>query len=1276
MLEREATRAVLNVSGLMDVLGQGAEELLGCVEELHLDGGELVFAEGDAADALYVVLQGAVQVLGAGSDGRELVLRRLGPMTSFGEQAVLPGPGRRRTASVRTAEPTVLLRLARDDYLARVDTGQAIHRRLAELGALNTREQLLRHSQLVAALDLRADSRERTIPAGEVLFHEGDEADRVYLIVRGSAGVYREQGGRPVLLSRVKEGRTVGEMAFVHRARRNATVVAETELRLLEIEGTRFLELLEASPELREHMRALEGVYQLPARGFVTQHSGRVLGEDALTTVYHLSDGRRFAASRVVDGALYHLERLEPPAPDDITVLEHEAVTLRVAPSGEIVEITVRGDWRDLAAAHLLAIDGTALSDQQRAAFSASGELLVERPGVELAELDDPTTVVCSCVHVLRGTIDQAIADGCTSIEALQRTLGCATVCGGCIPRLAECLGQAAWTPVEVADEIPLTANVRAFRLRPLAGRAHPRTPGQHVVISALIDGQWIERQYTLSGAPDDDVYEITVKREEQGLFSRWMIDERPADAQLRVSRPLGDVLWRSDGAPMLCFVAGIGVTPAIALCRARSDADATAVHIDYCGRSAQELAYLQELAGTEGVELVVRETGTAGRITAQEVEELVARHPDAEAFLCGPQGYMLDISSYLQQAGVPSERIHVEVFTHAAAVVSAQPDGGVTQAGYLFSAPQTEQTSRWVRALIAAGRAAYKLANSRLQPTRLVSDRIATSAGLDPALPRVHFGALGALALGPRESNIEQARRFHHAYAENRRRAREARAREEPVDERAPDGLTWGYWLPNAPLTEFKGEKAVSTEWTKAAPEGAFLPVIVTAQPHAIEYLMASAEHTDRGALPYHYLAQLAGIPNQPIKPDRTPTGLFAGRLRNNKTWEEDRETATETFGPSMLHMLMPAIETSLAAVLGQIDAWLDEHLGEVVDGHDLVMRMAYDMLIRATLGNADMAELHDIGEELRPPMRAAIKALFATMNGRRSLAPAMLEHGSEMTAAFNRLIAVVRQRHADGLLTDAQLRSPIVSAIAAGRIGDRPIPEDRLGALLTPVVVAGHETTGNTLAWVLWQLGRNPGIRSLVVDEIDLFARNHRGRMITPELYDERPWTQAVLYEIWRLYSPILGIPRMTLSDGEVPPDPATGIGGFRYRRDTFVIGSAIGIHTNPDLYPQPLEFRPERWLTGVSAAMSIREQGRIVRENVAAREEALELLTFGTGPGRCIGRAFNMLESFVLLDGIMSRFEFELAEPHADVPVSDGALSGPEPGRIGIRLKRRAS
>ena len=66
--------------------------------------------------------------------------------------------------------------------------------------------------------------------------------------------------------------------------------------------GQHFMELLQASPELQQQMQALERVYQLPSRGIVTQYSGRVMGEEAITTLYHLADGREYAASLVAHG--------------------------------------------------------------------------------------------------------------------------------------------------------------------------------------------------------------------------------------------------------------------------------------------------------------------------------------------------------------------------------------------------------------------------------------------------------------------------------------------------------------------------------------------------------------------------------------------------------------------------------------------------------------------------------------------------------------------------------------------------------------------------------------------------------------------------------------------------------------------------------------------------------------------------------------------------------------------------------------------------------------
>jgi tryptophan 2,3-dioxygenase len=652
------------------------DDLLPHATEVRLAAGEVLFSEGDEALALYVVLEGSVQVLVTGSDGRELILRTMAAGRVLGEQAVLNAAGR-RTATVRAAEPTALLRLDRAAFRHAHRSDDPVQERLREIGRGYARDQLMRDSALGALLGPQANAAERAIGADEVLFRQGDRADRVYLIVAGTVAVYKERGERRVLIGRVRAGRCVGELALVRRAQRSATVVAETDVRVLEVDGARFLTLLESSPALREHMQALERVYHLPARGVMTQHSGQVLGEDAITTLYHLTDGRRFAASRIVARDLYHLERLDPPVTDvEVEILRHGNVELEADAGGTIARITGDSAWPDLAYAHLLAIDGVAMTPQQRATFTRSGELT---PAALLAEPDvpaDPDAILCTCVQVTTGAVDEAIRGGCSTIAELKQVLACATVCGGCVRRLSERVGEAAWLPVEVVGELHLTDTVRAVRLLPTAGRLKPWRAGQHIVVGAHIDGHWVDRQYTLSAPPDDSVIEITVKREAHGLFSNWLFDERGPEDRLRVSDPQGEPSWELGSAPALCFIAGIGVTPAVAACRALAGGPPAApIHIDYSGRRALDLAYVDELRLQDGVTVAIRETATDGRLTAAEVRELVALHPGARVYVCGPHDYLRDVSLYLRTAGVAADRIHVEVFTHAGAPVAGNDD-------------------------------------------------------------------------------------------------------------------------------------------------------------------------------------------------------------------------------------------------------------------------------------------------------------------------------------------------------------------------------------------------------------------------------------------------------------------------------------------------------------------------------------------------------------------------------------------------------------------------
>ncbi|MCB9762751.1 MAG: cytochrome P450 [Alphaproteobacteria bacterium] len=177
-----------------------------------------------------------------------------------------------------------------------------------------------------------------------------------------------------------------------------------------------------------------------------------------------------------------------------------------------------------------------------------------------------------------------------------------------------------------------------------------------------------------------------------------------------------------------------------------------------------------------------------------------------------------------------------------------------------------------------------------------------------------------------------------------------------------------------------------------------------------------------------------------------------------------------------------------------------------------------------------------------------------------------------------------------------------------------------------------------------------------------------------ITPDDFPGRPWMIALLTELTRRYPPTPYIYKTALQAGEIPPDPETGIGGFRYPKDTLLTCSIIGVHMDPELYPDPEAFRPERFFEGIPDDLPMAERGRRVWAKAREMEMNYQMLPFGVGPGRCIGRHLFMGIAYSVLDGLLSRFDVELVNPRPLEP--EGGLSvGPPPGGVVVRFRPRA-
>jgi len=209
----------------------------------HLDSDSVLVRQGEAADRVYIVLEGYLTIaLESSRPGGDQLLGDVGPGDVVGEVAVLSGT--RRTATVRARTPVVLGALDRDS-LFRVT---AAHPELVER-LLATSLRRLRRSQLAAYLAMMFGALEASlldelepriewvrIRGGETLFRPGDPGDALYIVLAGRLRVIGPADRRrEAVVEEIGRGQPIGMTSLLTRRPRNATVVAVRDTDLARI---------------------------------------------------------------------------------------------------------------------------------------------------------------------------------------------------------------------------------------------------------------------------------------------------------------------------------------------------------------------------------------------------------------------------------------------------------------------------------------------------------------------------------------------------------------------------------------------------------------------------------------------------------------------------------------------------------------------------------------------------------------------------------------------------------------------------------------------------------------------------------------------------------------------------------------------------------------------------------------------------------------------------------------------------------------------------------
>jgi cytochrome P450 len=271
----------------------------------------------------------------------------------------------------------------------------------------------------------------------------------------------------------------------------------------------------------------------------------------------------------------------------------------------------------------------------------------------------------------------------------------------------------------------------------------------------------------------------------------------------------------------------------------------------------------------------------------------------------------------------------------------------------------------------------------------------------------------------------------------------------------------------------------------------------------------------------------------------------------------------------------------------------------GEEIELHPRLQRLTLEIVLRAVFGlerGARLERLRDILTEILAFAESPLSLLPFAQTWFAGKGPVgRLERlGEEADTLIFDLIEERRRIGVEGPDVLAML-------LEAAHEDGEPMSPTELRDELVTALVAGHETTASQLAWGFQLLAHSPESARRVAEETRAGGQD--------------AYLTATICEIMRLR------PVLPNAEPRLVKQPVT-IGGVEYPPGVVLVANAHLVHHDPAIYPEPLAFRPERFLEQPPGTYT--------------------WLPFGGGRRRCLGASFATLEMKIVLRAILSRSE----------------------------------
>ena len=380
---------------------------------------------------------------------------------------------------------------------------------------------------------------------------------------------------------------------------------------------------------------------------------------------------------------------------------------------------------------------------------------------------------------------------------------------------------------------------------------------------------------------------------------------------------------------------------------------------------------------------------------------------------------------------------------------------------------------------------------------------------------------------------------------------------------------------------------------------------------------------------------------------------GVFS---QDGEAWRRQRKVVVQALNPAHLSRFYPAMVKTSERLLKR---WHDASANErTVDACGDLMRFTVDVTAHLAFG-LDVNTLETDGpviqqhlDKVFPMLFRRVVAPFPLWRYWRSAADRKLDQAlREIRKTVNEIIENCRARMAATPSLYQQPTNFLEAIIAAQRDEDVEFTDAEIYANVINLLLAGEDTTANTIAWAV----------KFFIDYPDLFvkARAEVDRVLggdnlvqNLDALRQLNYIEAFATETMRFkpVAPLLGI----------EPKQDVNVLGYRIPAGTGILALTRLNALSAENFAAPESFKPERWLETEQAA--------------DGPHNPRAFLPFGAGPRFCPGRGLAMVEIKAVLAMLCRNFDFRLADPH--IPVTERLSFTMSPENLNVRLMRRAT